>query len=118
MTDQHPTDRILADLSTGRHHADIYRQAHDAMAEIAASYAAQLEDLRDNGNYEPYNCRFVTRVVNNRNRRSNKIVVYNGESMCLKDCCEKSGLDYGKTRRYLYNHKDKTIDHLLMSIPK
>jgi hypothetical protein len=50
-------------------------------------------DRRDNsGDYEPSNCRWATRTVNNRNTRSNRIVTVNGVSRCVAEWSEISGL--------------------------
>lgn len=50
-------------------------------------------DRKDvNGNYEPSNCRWVSQVVQQRNRTNNKMINYNGQTMCLAEWSEKTGL--------------------------
>lgn len=50
-------------------------------------------DRRDNGaGYSPENCRWVTRSVNDRNRRSNRLVTYLGETHALAHWCEQFGI--------------------------
>lgn len=46
------------------------------------------------GNYEPGNVRWATYKEQNRNRKSNRIVVVRGESMPLVAACEKYRADY------------------------
>lgn len=50
------------------------------------------------GNYCPENCRWATRKEQNRNRKSNRIIYFRGESMCLADFAEKIGMEYGLVR--------------------
>lgn len=49
---------------------------------MANGYADDLTiDRQDvNGNYEPSNCRWVTRIVQANNKRNNLLFVYNGET--------------------------------------
>lgn len=50
-------------------------------------------DRRDNdGSYSPANCRWVVREVNCRNRRSNVLIEYAGESLTLIEWSERTGL--------------------------
>lgn len=44
-----------------------------------------LDRQKNNGNYEPGNCRFITRRESNRNTRRNKIITAFGETKCLFD---------------------------------
>lgn len=50
-------------------------------------------DRRDNDKgYSPDNCRWVTRSVNDRNRRSNRMIEYMGETHALAHWCERFGI--------------------------
>lgn len=50
-------------------------------------------DRRDNDQgYSPENCRWVTRSANDRNRRSNRMIDYIGETQALAHWCERFGI--------------------------
>lgn len=42
-----------------------------------------LDRIDNNRNYEPGNMRFVTRTGQNRNKRNNLLITYNGKTQCL-----------------------------------
>lgn len=53
----------------------------------------------NDGNYEPGNTRWTTWGNQSRNRRSTKMITYNGETMCIADWSAKLGIP----RKRIYN---------------
>lgn len=54
-----------------------------------------LDRIDVNGNYEPGNCRFTSMKMQNRNRSSNVMITYRGETHCISEWAEIAGLQYG-----------------------
>lgn len=52
----------------------------------------QIDRINNNGNYEPKNCRWVTKTTNLRNMSTNRIIVIDGESKCLSEWAEIYGI--------------------------
>ena len=63
---------------------------------IANGYQEDLtiDRIDYNGNYEPSNCRWCTLKEQARNRSSNKLITYNGETHCLADWADILGMNY------------------------
>jgi len=53
-----------------------------------------IERRDNNGAYGPNNCRWATQKEQSRNKRSNRLVSYKGETKPLSQFCEELGLPY------------------------
>lgn len=58
----------------------------------------QIDRIDNDGNYEPSNCQFVTAQKNQRNKNNNKLVSYNGRSICMAELSQISGVSYHTLR--------------------
>lgn len=54
----------------------------------------ELDRINVNGNYEPNNCRYVTRLINSRNKRNTLKFVYKDKLMTLKEIAEMNNISY------------------------
>lgn len=59
-------------------------------------------DRRDNnGDYCPDNCKWVDRQINAQNKRNNRIITCDGDSLCIAAWSRKTGLSRGTIERRL-----------------
>lgn len=60
-----------------------------------------IDRIDPNGDYEPDNCRWVNISVQNRNKRNNRVFVYNGQRKVLLDLAKENGISYSGIRKRL-----------------
>jgi hypothetical protein len=81
---------------------------------------ANLDRINNDGNYEPSNCRWVTKKENQRNKRQNLNVNYEGQIFCLSEACEKAGISHGAVRSRIRRYKmtpQQAFDFSLIHTP-
>lgn len=59
----------------------------------------QLDRENNEKGYSPSNCRFITSKLNNRNKRNNILITYNGNTRILADWCDLFGLKHNVVTR-------------------
>lgn len=73
-----------------------WRDSFPAFEEYCLSHGwkngLQVDRIDNEKGYFPDNIRFVTQAVNLRNKRTNHIVTYNGETHCMADWCKLLGI--------------------------
>lgn len=69
---------------------------------MANGYAdgLQIDRIDNDGDYEPGNCRFVSREVNLRNTSRNRVLTFDGKTMCASEWIRELGV----SRSTFYKH--------------
>lgn len=69
-----------------------------------------IERINVNGNYEPSNCKWITKAAQNYNKTDNVFITYNGETKILKQWADEFGIPKETIRGRLLRGVD--IEHL------
>lgn len=70
---------------------------------LRPSAGSSLERLRNSEGYSPENCVWADKTTQGRNKRNNRLVTFQGETMPLSAWCERLSLPYFTTSRRLRN---------------
>jgi len=103
---ENPNDKRYKDY--GGRGIKVYKAWHDPAVFIdwALSHGWRegltIDRIDNNGNYEPSNCRWVTRKEQARNKRSNRLITFNGKTQCLADWSRETGITCGTLWQRIY----------------
>lgn len=87
---------------------DRWKESFEAFVEdMYPSYISglTLDRIDNNGNYEPSNCRWITRAEQNGNRRDNKKITYQGITMNLPEWARHFNIKRSTLAQRVYVYK-------------
>lgn len=99
----------------GIHVCERWRDSFDAFVQdmgMRPSRQHSLDRIDNNGHYDPKNVRWATATEQARNRRSNRLLTYGDETLCVAEWAERTGLEmrviYGRLHRGWDAHRALT----------
>lgn len=76
-----------------------------------------LDRINVNGNYEPSNCRFVTNLEQQNNKRGNRFLEYNGEVKTIAEWSRRLNIPY-PTLYIVWKREESLADFLSGYVPR
>lgn len=78
---------------------------------------SSIDRINTYKDYEPSNCRWATASIQAKNRGNfNKMITYNGETLCLKDWAEKLNIRYGTLYIRMLRHPEMSFEEAISYI--
>jgi len=62
-----------------------------------------LDRIDVNGNYEPLNCKWSTRIEQANNKTTNRFVMYKGDKITVAECARKTGINVHTLHSRVYH---------------
>jgi hypothetical protein len=99
---------------------DRWRKFENFLADMGErpSRTHSIERIDNNGNYEPSNCKWATRLEQVSNKRNNFNVTFNGREMCLAHAAKEAGLKRATVYRRITVYGLSPIDALTRPLQK
>ena len=83
-----------------------WEKFEDFFADMGPRPADHTLDRKDtNGDYTPENCRWATRLQQERNKRCSKLVTFNGVTKCVSEWAELYGITTSRLWHRLFGQK-------------
>ncbi len=80
-----------------------YQVFHDWAMSSGYKEGLSIDRIDVNGNYEPSNCRWVSKDVQANNTTANKVLCHNGESRTMSEWAKILGISYSTLAKRLHD---------------